>query len=721
MAVVLALSSAHGDHHRPTALTGTPEGHRPAVSPPWATDPRDPGFELPTEGRSLFDHLVARAPDGRVPFPFEALFEHVEAQLEPHRYFDSPVLALLIPRGRSLQREAAAPDYFHSPRAVIAADAGPRADEGDGGLHLQHRLYVGYMESADVLEVISYNEADARFEFQLVRDYSESGARRIVYANRTLCTACHQNAAPIFARPLWDETNANGAVALRLEGKSRDFYGFPLRAGVDVAYAYDNATDQANLLATYQRLWQEGCGDGPAGAACRGALLEAALQYGLSDRRAYRRDGRFQRRFQDRIDQRWPGHFPKGLAVPDADIPNRTVAPDAEGPVHVPGHADALRLRAPADTWDLGEEGTQVADKLVAGLAAMLSPSDLRRIDRGLAGGHGRTLHADCRVTEATPPAKRLRVDCDGDMRFSLRLRRDGEAWSGATRRFSAGPDTLLDLAVRGPARRGDGPLRLSVSTRAGDVERTVRLGDGSGLRTLVIDRSGPGSATATAHLDDGTRRLREVVDALIAGTRDDGATTLDDRPFRRAAVMPAVEDALGLPARDWCCVDNEGLPPLAADVYEAEADASGATAVADAGMSLFFSYCGSCHRSADAFPPNFLAGSPARVEEGIARCSERIVYRLGMWSDEPDAGTRSPMPPHAFVYRAGMQPDDWRSSDHYRQLLAYAEARLESGAGEHDNRQSVLEAEYASLAPCLPAMAHAARHESGSVTGGAR
>ena len=33
------------------------------------------------------------------------------------------------------------------------------------------RLYLGYQENANLIEVISYNEAAARFEFQLVRDY----------------------------------------------------------------------------------------------------------------------------------------------------------------------------------------------------------------------------------------------------------------------------------------------------------------------------------------------------------------------------------------------------------------------------------------------------------------------------------------------------------------------------------------------------------------------
>ena len=45
------------------------------------------GTDLPPVGRSLFDFLVATREDGRwvlrVPYPFEALAEHIEAQLRP--------------------------------------------------------------------------------------------------------------------------------------------------------------------------------------------------------------------------------------------------------------------------------------------------------------------------------------------------------------------------------------------------------------------------------------------------------------------------------------------------------------------------------------------------------------------------------------------------------------------------------------------------------------
>ncbi|MFL6290379.1 MAG: hypothetical protein ACJ759_05745, partial [Thermoanaerobaculia bacterium] len=176
-------------------------------TPEWAVDPQEPGASLPPAGRSLFDHLFAR--EG-VPFPFAELLARIEQR--------SPLKKVLIPLGRSLQRNAADPEFFRYPRAVVAVDT-------DGVL--KDRLYLGYHEKAAVLEVISYNESAGRFEFQLVLDYRPGGAARLVYANRAVCTACHQGGGPLFSRQVWDETNANPEIARLLAAEKRDFYGFP--------------------------------------------------------------------------------------------------------------------------------------------------------------------------------------------------------------------------------------------------------------------------------------------------------------------------------------------------------------------------------------------------------------------------------------------------------------------------------------------------------------
>ena len=246
--------------------------------PHWVVDPEDPSVNLPPIGRSLFDFLVTE-PEGnskayRVPFPFSALMKTIEKRLGAE-HLSSPLKRVLVPLGRSLQRNAAKPKFFKYPRAVVAVDTEPLTQPGYSGMLLKDRLYLGYQEKANLIEVISYNEAAGRFEFQIVRDYRPEGNPQVFYANRAVCTVCHQNQAPIFARPLWDETNANPRIASLLRAEQRTFYGFPIEQGVDIPFAIDSATDRANEFSAYQLLWQEGC----EAAASRADELAAVPKY----------------------------------------------------------------------------------------------------------------------------------------------------------------------------------------------------------------------------------------------------------------------------------------------------------------------------------------------------------------------------------------------------------------------------------------------------------
>ena len=93
--------------------------------------------------------------------------------------------------------------------------------------------------------------------------------------------------APLFSRPLWEETNANERVAARLARERREFHGVTVRRGIDLPDAIDAATDRANWLGVWQRLWSEGCGaDDADGARCRAAAFTLALQYRLTGERA---------------------------------------------------------------------------------------------------------------------------------------------------------------------------------------------------------------------------------------------------------------------------------------------------------------------------------------------------------------------------------------------------------------------------------------------------
>lgn len=349
--------------------------------------PDSAGPDLPPAGSSLFDLRVAElGGPAALPYPFERLLQRLEG---PARCADLPdahcLVRVLIPIGRSLQRTAASPDFFRHPRVVAAMAGEPQAA---AGAPLQRdRLYLGHVGNGDLIEVISYNEAAARFEFQLVTDYRPGATPRVVYAPRGLCVACHQNHAPIFSRPLWQETNANPAVAARLAAFRTSVEGVPVHRGIDLPGAIDAAAGRATRFALWQTLWQTGCGEGPAGALCRGALLEAALHYRASGRTA---PPTLHDAIGPRFAAAWHARWPGGLSLPDPNIPNRDPLPDeADGReglllANIAAPFDPLLPRAPLDVWHAPDAGR--LNETVAGLAEFVGETDVAALAAALGG-----------------------------------------------------------------------------------------------------------------------------------------------------------------------------------------------------------------------------------------------------------------------------------------------------------------------------------------------
>ena len=238
---------------------------------------------LPEAGYSLFDQIFSQHTstgfEYDVPYPFEKVLDRLSAHQSDAIVFDQErIVAVLIPRGRSLQRDAAKPDFFRYPRLLIALDS-----EFAYRSPTRDRLFLGYQEKADIIEVISYNESLGRFEFQIVRNYAKDKKPLVEYANRELCTACHQNAAPIFPRASWSETNHDSLIARRIGEHHSIYHGVPTNRLSGKAGRFDSATDRANLFSVYQQLWQQGCGiDSDGGRSCRASIFLAMLHYRLA-------------------------------------------------------------------------------------------------------------------------------------------------------------------------------------------------------------------------------------------------------------------------------------------------------------------------------------------------------------------------------------------------------------------------------------------------------
>lgn len=668
VAAVLAMGAA-------VAMAWGAEPSAPA--PAWVVDPARPGPHLPPAGGSLFDALFA-APDGRhaLPFPFEKLVARIGAELAAESGSTlPPVKAVLIPLGRSLQRSAAAPDYFRFPRVVIAVDGAPAP--GSPWL-LKDRLYIGYLEKSAVLEVISYNEAAGRFEFQLVSDYRAGGQPRVRYANRNVCFACHHNGAPIFSRALWDETNANPAVAALLEAQGRSFHGIAPRRGVDLPYAIDKAVGRANRLALAQRLWQEGCGPGPEGRACRAGLYAAALRLRLAEGAslppAQTIDARTAATLKTTAARLWP----TGLALGRADLPNRNplqgLAGWPEDPqqrrarAHVAAAFDPLAPRLPDSFWQA--DGAEALPEAVGGLAGFVVDGDWARFQAALAR-QGAALPRVVRQLACTPlPASRASrcIDAQG---ASLGL----------------DPDTgrVLRLSLNGEPPRAP----FALSARPG-----LRLAGGDVLEVLDMSGVSHGRGSLRLVLRADSQALGQAV-ARVAGTAD-ADLLLGVQPIPRAALMHALLAALGDTPR------VRPIPPWPPAVL---ADPGG-TALAEgslpASLAAFQAWCAACHLGSEASPPNFLHGPADGLAARLRQCAPRIYIRLAMARLPAAARAKTPMPPETLLPALGSHAAAWAASPARAGLEATVAAMLKAESGRDPDIDTLLAGGYEALRPCL-------------------
>ncbi|MGH8441371.1 MAG: hypothetical protein ACRETF_00520 [Nevskiaceae bacterium] len=386
------------------------------------------GDDLPPAGtRSLFDHLIAQ--NESLPFPFEKLVALVQAQDPAGR---AP-LALLIPQGRSLLKASA---HFVRPRILVAADFLAPNTDASLGLAARGRLFLGFVEDAAEIEVISYNEAAGRYEFQLVQDYREGGVPRIVYARRAICTTCHQGAAPIFPQRPWNETNGQPGIGQRIKAaRGEDSYrGVPASVALAVPERFDELTDVANFVPVTQHIWLDGCGEGAAGRACRRELLRLALDFAL-DPGGFDADSGTER-LRAMHAAVWPA---AGIGVPDNDIRNRDPLTEAV-PLrerirawftpHARDNEDLAAFeRLPKLPADLDPVVARPPKRLltahvvdgVFGVAQFFTESDVKLVER-VAGDHKRRAEAIARMPDALfEPAPFARVPMLNGLLAALR------------------------------------------------------------------------------------------------------------------------------------------------------------------------------------------------------------------------------------------------------------------------------------------------------------
>jgi dienelactone hydrolase len=669
----------------------------------WTVDPDSQDADLPSVGRSLLDEVLEGG--ANIPFPFEALIARLAAHAGADYFGRAAVKQIFVPLGRSLQRNANKPDFFGSPRIVVAVDTEPA--DAARVVNLKDRLFLGYQPRAGVIEAISWNPLAGRFEFQIISNYRSASDAKLHYADRQLCRGCHQNAGPIFARAPWTETNANPRIKQHLQARLPSFHGIDTARLGDTVEHVDAATNRASLLLSAQRIWRDGCGvNDAAGYDCRRALAAAMLQYRLSGDAMFAENGDAYDSALKRLGDAWLQHWPRGISVPDADLPDHDpLIMDRLG--QVPLYVDPLARRAPGDVW-LGPEQRHIRE-IVASLAGLIDEQSVRRLDSHLSRGAGHRrgprIGLRCRVEEHSRPAvaARWRADCvnpELDARVRMRLAVNGAfVQEGEFVEFKLGGQRYNPVLVLGGRIRQLRRAEFLRVSRAGDSVRQadliltqrrklrrVRLPDGNSVRIARLTLA-PGAAELELIAADDFAAVENVIGRMAARRH----ATLSQRAFEPAQFLSALFADLGIggapriPRPDWA------TPPKRRT--DATFRAAFAELHAERGLQLLHHHCAACHSGAQRFPPGFLHGDDDAQSQQLRACAPRMLYRLGVWSN--DAAAKSPMPPVHALAATGYDVASWSNSESLASLKDYLRSLLEDAVGQDGSR------DYTTLPEC--------------------
>lgn len=631
------------------------------AAPRWIEHASMPGPDTPERGQSRFDQLFLVAQNSYlVPYPFPRLIKFLDSRIDNADH--SGVRQVLIPSGRSLQRDAPAPDYFSFPRAVITLEGEPVTVDGETAQVLEYRLFIAHQPKTETLEVISYNDSAGRFEFQVVANYAANKSPRVQAANRSMCLSCHQNGAPIFPSRPWSETSSNVEVAGKLIKTLPQQYNSIIDTVTADAGVIDLLAERANYLAVAQLIWQQGCDS----SLCRANVLRAILQYRLSGEASFdSRDQRYQRDYYAELKRNWKARWPEGLALANSRIIDR----DPFSPESMTSEHDPLFPRPAHATWHGAD--SILANGIIYRLAGFFTLADIQRIDRRLIA-LGNTRPALNRKHETSCKLKvgstSSHVLVCGDKTTAAGLQADFEI------EFQQGElKSLRIIHLRPP---GDPILlqpdiiRLS-STRGGlEIEPgnranrlSLRLANGDRIKTLLLswdDSLMSGEVSLDMEISTELQLIDQALTEILDKHRRGVGDSLANKVFRRRAVMRELAPVLGMQPMNWHQTLRSSSVAAQPDSPELSAE-----------LALLEPYCAHCHAGDTVNPPGFLAGDQPRAR--IIQCAPRILARLQAWQVE-SRFVGSPMPPPASLEISGTTIADWPHSDHYHTLVASIE-----------------------------------------------
>ena len=654
----------------------------------WIIDASKPGSDVPEIGRSLFDMIVMmNSTDesiNKIPFPFSRLIEKIRSQMKDT---DNTIQRVRIPIGRSLRRNIAAPDYFHSPRIIIATDSEPSSGQGYAGVNLRGRLFLGYQEKSNILEIISYNPWAGRFEFQEVLNYGANLTPTVKYANRTLCLSCHQNAGPIFSTEPWLETDSNQQIRMQLPKQvSASKVKAEYLPRFDNVWALDYATDRANYFASSQFIWQHACGNDESSIRldaiqCRAAMFKAILQYHLLDF-VDQNSISFRDWFLPVILRNWQQKWPSGLLIATADIEDKN-------PFSVSAIAaqDPLNPRQPRAKWL--KPSSHLLTGIIYQTADFITESDIFEIDQFLKD-QAQLNNAPEKRYQSTCSLKRTAdIGLQQHLEFSCQDTNSlYESAFNVTGAFIVEGDHIvdgnintltlpsiaanlrfLDLANTTIKKQGE-LLRASIPVNKYQSQIGARLFDGTLIKQLEFvwpasleEFNNTRNQPASLFTVDDIEPLYLAIDKMIENNLNGNSDTFSSKPFRRHSLVKSLHQELGMPALKWQheiitttnIIENKPASSKHSEINYAEE------------FSPFYRHCSSCHLTKGHFPPGFLAGTKAEVKQQLTACAKKILVRLSLWKNKPQDRLISPMPPSSWLSIVGASEYDWLNSNDFK------------------------------------------------------
>lgn len=305
-------------------------------------------------------------------------------------------------------------------------------------------------------------------------------------------------------------------------------------------------------------------------------------------------------------------------------------------------------------------------------------------------------------------PDSLLRAACDGrpvagsqGQRLKLVCKEKDLAFTGIIYRSQADQrisGRLRNLRVRGEdqgsvvvAGKADAD-GWQMTLRRPQAFKRLRLADGDALGAVTL--AWPDSSTAEVGVSVQLRHEFEPVHTALQRLETHPDQPLAEAVFRRADILPRLFAELQMDRLDWCCSQASLQPGIQTETMEAPPN--------DPLLAPFFTVCAACHRSAEPFPPNFLAGPAEQVLGKVAQCAERIQYRLAMWDLPADRRAKTPMPPAHTGAMGETERMQWADGllPRLRQSLREI-ARL--GAAPLSEGPPTRATNYSDLRACLP------------------